>query len=487
MRICVFRVITLLLICSLFFSHLDTLWCEQLVNRYLAPKSYVSQYPVPLTCDTNAIEYYRFFIRKGLVDFIQPDAAGVWKAYTVHLYEENNRKYIFLGRRWYINDQDTEEYIQLQALLKKLKKQHIVIKGFFRILDDEQHINRFIRGKVPYLYKDAVHSFLWIGDSFFYNLTAGNESLPDALYSMDIQKKLFTELKTVWHTTGYALMAPGNGWQETLLYHEKMRRTYPLMIRFLIAFNQSIGALMWPIGATLNQLRPLYLWRLRRWAQMTPHDHVLDLFCGVGMPLVLAARTNNQGSYIGIDSAWGSQRVNTLLARVLLPFSKTISFLKQDAVDLKDFDDARFDKIILGNPHILSIPSLVKEIARVLKPGGSLIFAGDELTLTDRTVSLFREQLSQSGFMVSPFERMFLPAPVGIMFLLMVGCMVCFLPEILASHVLAGLCMTALCLVFIMSRSYKGCLLGLARFYHYRATKPLDMHEYEPKHLLQAA
>lgn len=139
------------------------------------------------------------------------------------------------------------------------------------------------------------------------------------------------------------------------------------------AFGEDIGQNSWQTAEEQD--------RFVKWLDLSQGKRLLDVACGAGGPALRIAATSGC-SVIGIDVHEDAVRVARLLAdqRGLAAHAE---FQLTDANQPLRFPDASFEAItcIDAINHFNDRPRIVAEWARVLKPGGRLLFT-DPLTLT---------------------------------------------------------------------------------------------------------
>ncbi len=109
-------------------------------------------------------------------------------------------------------------------------------------------------------------------------------------------------------------------------------------------------------------------------------DVILDIGCGAGVDTIVAAMmAGPTGRAIGIDIV--PEMVQRAESNLGMTDVKNVTFMKTSGEDLP-FEDAEFD-VVISNGVINLIPdkaALLKEVMRVLKPGGRLMLADQVAT-----------------------------------------------------------------------------------------------------------
>jgi arsenite methyltransferase len=104
-------------------------------------------------------------------------------------------------------------------------------------------------------------------------------------------------------------------------------------------------------------------------------DAVLDIGCGAGVDTIFAAMmTGPTGKAVGVDIV--PEMLQRAKSNMEMTDLKNVSF-KSVSEEYSTFEDAEFD-VVISNGAINLIPDkerLLKEILRVLKPGGRLMLA----------------------------------------------------------------------------------------------------------------
>ncbi len=107
---------------------------------------------------------------------------------------------------------------------------------------------------------------------------------------------------------------------------------------------------------------------------------ILDIGCGAGVDTILAGMmTGPTGKAVGIDIV--PEMLQRATSNLGMTDVKNVTFIKTSGEDLP-FEDAEFD-VVISNGVINLIPdkaTLLKEVVRVLKPGGRLMLADQVAT-----------------------------------------------------------------------------------------------------------
>ncbi|OGH05165.1 MAG: hypothetical protein A2W22_05845 [Candidatus Levybacteria bacterium RBG_16_35_11] len=130
---------------------------------------------------------------------------------------------------------------------------------------------------------------------------------------------------------------------------------------------------------TVDSLLPIRESKQRLYNLLDPQagELIIDLGCGIGTTVrEMALRTNKSTRFFGIDNSQTMINKAEESTPEDLVSSGIISFLKQDANNLR-FGDETFDAAYADRlfQHLANPKQVIREIVRVLKPGGRLIIA----------------------------------------------------------------------------------------------------------------
>src|ERR1700732_2284100 len=155
------------------------------------------------------------------------------------------------------------------------------------------------------------------------------------------------------------------------------------------AFGEDIGQNSWLTSDEQD--------RFLEWLDLSPGKTLLDVACGAGGPaLRIAAATGC--SVVGIDIHEHAVTTARSLA-VQRALAERAEFRSTDATGPLPFPDASFDAItcIDAINHFPDRPRVIAEWARLLRPGGRLLFT-DPITLTGALTNAEIEVRSSAGF-----------------------------------------------------------------------------------------
>jgi ubiquinone/menaquinone biosynthesis C-methylase UbiE len=167
-----------------------------------------------------------------------------------------------------------------------------------------------------------------------------------------------------------------------------------------------VGSLM------ARQHKPETAWTLAQ-LRLTPSDHVLEIGCGAGKALELAAQELATGHIVGIDTSSTMVEVSSRSNALMIKQGQT-EILRADVTHLP-FADKQFNKI--WSIHTLYFWSdymqAITEIERVLKPGGVAIltFSPGKVDATQKSDFQLQVEntiipiMQQSGFTTVTLEQ----------------------------------------------------------------------------------
>ena len=155
------------------------------------------------------------------------------------------------------------------------------------------------------------------------------------------------------------------------------------------AFGEDIGQNSWLTSDEQD--------RFLEWLDLSPGKALLDVGCGAGGPALRIAATSGC-SVVGVDvHEQAVATANSLAAQRGL--AERAEFRSGDATGRLPFSDANFDAVICIDAinHFSDRPRIIAEWARLLKPGGRLLFT-DPITVTGPLTNAEIAIRSSSGF-----------------------------------------------------------------------------------------
>jgi cyclopropane fatty-acyl-phospholipid synthase-like methyltransferase len=154
------------------------------------------------------------------------------------------------------------------------------------------------------------------------------------------------------------------------------------------AFGEDIGQNSWLTTEELD--------KFLEWLGLSPAEVLLDVGCGAGGPALRAAAIAGC-SVIGIDVHEDAIAAAKLLS-TKRGLADRVNFQTADAAKVLPFPDANFDAIICIDAvnHLSERPRVISEWARLLKPGGRLLFT-DPITVTGPLTNEEVEARSSAG------------------------------------------------------------------------------------------
>lgn len=146
-------------------------------------------------------------------------------------------------------------------------------------------------------------------------------------------------------------------------------------------------------GRAAGALGGAYLYHLAHMCELIkPGDSVLDLGCGPGNLLALAAEFNPRADFTGVDlSGPMLVRAGATIERRGL---SNVGLRRADMTALQDFPDSSFDAVVSSMalhhlPDLQALDRAFAEIARVLRPGGAVYLNDFGRLRTTKSVDYF--------------------------------------------------------------------------------------------------
>mmetsp|Transcript_21310 Transcript_21310/g.46537 ORF Transcript_21310/g.46537 Transcript_21310/m.46537 type:complete len:300 (-) Transcript_21310:889-1788(-) len=163
-----------------------------------------------------------------------------------------------------------------------------------------------------------------------------------------------------------------------------------------------------PVYDELNNTLSLgqhWVWKQQaaKWSGAQPGHRALDICCGSGdLSFILAKLVGTRGEVIGLDFAadmlsYAGERQQQQQIPGLQNYATPMKWVQGDAMNMP-FPNAHFDAATMGYGlrNVASIPTALKEIHRVLRPGASvaiLDFNNSTDQVVDSVQAFFLEKL----------------------------------------------------------------------------------------------
>ena len=127
---------------------------------------------------------------------------------------------------------------------------------------------------------------------------------------------------------------------------------------------------------------------------------ILDVGCGGGRTVAKLAAVATDGRVYGVDFSEASVRMSRALNRPLVDQGRVD--IRQSGVSRLPFPDRRFDLVTAVETHFYwpDLPNDVREVLRVLKPGGTLVIIAEAYKggKHARAIDLFAEAMRPLGY-----------------------------------------------------------------------------------------
>lgn len=165
-------------------------------------------------------------------------------------------------------------------------------------------------------------------------------------------------------------------------------------------FGRLTGVLMRVVNATPNRLAVAAL-------EIEPQDTVLELGCGPGHAVAMLAAQASAGCVYGMDQSAVMLEQAQKRNRDAIDAGRV--FLYEAAFEQLPFEDASVDKILAVNVIYFwhDIPAVLREIRRVLRPGGRIVVYATDASAMGRWkfASPETHRLFTATELASVFER----------------------------------------------------------------------------------
>jgi ubiquinone/menaquinone biosynthesis C-methylase UbiE len=140
-------------------------------------------------------------------------------------------------------------------------------------------------------------------------------------------------------------------------------------------------------------------WGLRH-ISIDTHDTILDVGCGGGRTVAKLADIAKQGKVYGIDHSGESVAASKKHVAQYITLGR-VEILNRSVSQLP-FSNNMFDLVTAVETHFWwpNLPGDMREVFRVLKPGGTLIFIAEIYKGASTTAAKFAEKYASSAGMI---------------------------------------------------------------------------------------
>ena len=129
-------------------------------------------------------------------------------------------------------------------------------------------------------------------------------------------------------------------------------------------------------------------------------DTILDIGCGGGRTIQKLAALAPRGTIFGVDFSETSVAMSQSFNRPLVERGRVV--VQQASVSRLPFDDRTFDLVTAIETHFYwpDLPNDVREVLRVLKPGGTLVLIAEayEGGKHTKAIQMFADAMAPLGY-----------------------------------------------------------------------------------------
>jgi ubiquinone/menaquinone biosynthesis C-methylase UbiE len=152
---------------------------------------------------------------------------------------------------------------------------------------------------------------------------------------------------------------------------------------------------LWRMNSTHSKLTD---WGLHR-ISIDTHDTILDVGCGGGRTVAKLANVAKQGKVYGIDHSGGGVAASKKYVTQYITLGHVE--ILHGSVSQLPFPNNMFDLVTAVETHFWwsNLPGDMREVLRVLKPGGTLIFIAEIYKGASTTAAKFAEKYASRAGM----------------------------------------------------------------------------------------